>query len=78
MEHTCDNNNNNNNNKINLELFNKFVFQFLRENQRRKTNCISFSIFYENEKRMKVLNIQTKNLLNMKMAVNYLNFIFLY
>ena len=29
--------------------------------------------FYENEKRMKVLKIQTKNLLNMKMVVSYLN-----
>ena len=35
----------------------------------------SFSIFYENEKRMKVLKIQTKNLLSMKMTVNYLNFV---
>ena len=33
--------------------------------------------FYENEKQMKVLNIQRKNLLNMKMVVNYLNFVFL-
>ena len=28
------------------------------------------------KKRMKVLKIQTKNLLNMKMTVNYLNFVF--
>ena len=39
-------------------------------------NCISFSIFYENEKRIKVLKIQRKNLLNMKMVVSYLNFVF--
>ena len=39
-------------------------------------NCISFSIFYDNEKRMRALKIQSKNLLNMKMVVNYLNFVF--
>ena len=33
-------------------------------------------IFYENEKRMKALKIQTKNILNMKMMVNYSNFVF--
>ena len=36
-----------------------------------------FSIFYQNEKRMKALKIQSKNLLNKKMVVNYLNFVFL-
>ena len=35
-----------------------------------------FPFFYENEKRMKVLKIQRKNLLNMKMVVSYLNFVF--
>ena len=39
-------------------------------------NCISFSIFYENVKRIKVLKIKIKNLLNMKMGVNDLNFVF--
>ena len=42
-----------------------------------KRNVFRFPIFYENEKRMKILKIQRKNLLNMKMAVNYLNFVFL-
>ena len=42
----------------------------------KNENCISFSIFYENEKRMKALKIQTKNSLNMKIVVNYLNFAF--
>ena len=37
-------------------------------------NCISFSIFYENEKRIKVLKIQRKNLLNMN--ISYLHFVF--
>ena len=41
-----------------------------------KRTVFRFPIFYENENRMKVLNIQTKNLLNMKMTVNYLNFVF--
>ena len=39
-------------------------------------NCISFFIFYENEKQMIALKIQSKNLLNMKMVDKYLNFVF--
>ena len=38
--------------------------------------CILFSIFYENEKQIRALNIQSKNLLNEKIVVNYLNFVF--
>ena len=41
-----------------------------------KRTVYRFRFFYENVKRMKVLKIQTKNLLNMKMTVNYLNFLF--
>ena len=37
--------------------------------------CI-ISTTYENEKGMKVLKIQTKDLLNMKMAAIYLSFVF--
>ena len=37
---------------------------------------MSFSIFYENEKWMRTSKIQSKNLLNMKIVVNYLNFVF--
>ena len=33
-----------------------------------------FSIFYENEKRMRALKMRTKNSLNMNIVVNYLNF----
>ena len=44
VEQTCENNH-----KVNLDLFNDmfkyFVFQFLHENEKRKMNCISFSIF---------------------------------
>ena len=32
--------------------------------------------FYENEKRMRALKMQSKNLLNVKIVVNYLNFVF--
>ena len=39
-------------------------------------SCISFSFFYENEKRMRKLKIQSKDLLNMKILANYLNFVF--
>ena len=42
-----------------------------------KRTVFRFPFFYENEKRVKVLKIQRKNLLNMKMVVNYLNFVFL-
>ena len=42
-----------------------------------KQTVFRFPFSYENEKRMKLLKIQRKNLLNMKMVVNYLNFIFL-
>ena len=35
-----------------------------------------FHFFYENEKRMRVLKIQSKTLLNMKMIDKYLNFVF--
>ena len=41
-----------------------------------KRNLFRFPFFNENEKRMKALKIQTKNLLNMKMVRNYLNFVF--
>ena len=35
-----------------------------------------FHFFYENEKRMRALKIQSKNLLNTKIRVNYLNIVF--
>ena len=35
-----------------------------------------FHFFYETGKRINVLEIQTENLLNMKMTANYLNFVF--
>ena len=41
-----------------------------------KRTVFRFPFFYENEKGMKVLKIQRKNLLNMKMVISYLNFVF--
>ena len=43
----------------------------------KKQTVFRFPFFYENEKRLKALKIQNKNLLNMEMVVNYLNFFFL-
>ena len=41
-----------------------------------KRTVFRFPFFYENVNQMKVLKIQTNNLLNMKMTVNYLNLVF--
>ena len=45
------------------------------KNEKRTVFCFPFS--NKNEKRMKLLKIQRKNLLNMKTVVNYLDFVFL-
>ena len=43
----------------------------------KKRTAFRFPFFYEKEKRMiPSLKIQSKNLLNIKMVVNYLNFVF--
>ena len=47
------------------------------ETTNEKRTVIRFPCFYENEKRIKALKIQSKYLLNLKMIVNYLNFVFL-
>ena len=44
------------------------------KNQRQTVFRLPF--FYKNEKRMRVLKSQNKTLLNMKMVVKYLNFVF--
>ena len=41
-------------------------------------NCLSFSIFYENEKRIRVLKIQSKNLLKIKNGSQLFEFPFSY
>ena len=56
-------------------LSNSF-FNFFIKMKNEKRTVFRFPFFYENEKRMKVLKIQRKNLLNMKMVVSYLNFVF--
>ena len=47
------------------------------ETTNEKRTVIRFPCFYENEKRIKALKIQSKYLLNLKMIVNYLNCVFL-
>ena len=56
-------------------LSNSFFTSFIKT-KNDKRNVFVFHFFYENVKRIEVLKIQTKNLLNMKMTVNYLNFVF--
>ena len=41
-----------------------------------KRTVFRFPFFYENEKQMRVLKIQSKTLLNMKLVVKSLNFVF--
>ena len=52
------------------------LFNFFIKMKNEKQIVFRFPFSYENEKRRKVLKIQQKNLLNMKMVVNYLNFVF--
>ena len=61
-----------NNCKLNLDNFKQFVFQFHHENEKGRANCICFSMFLWKRK----LRIQIKNLLNMKIVVNYLGLVF--
>ena len=56
-------------------LSNSF-FNFFIKMKNEKQTVFCFPAFYENEKRMKLLKIQKNNLLNMKMVVSYLNFVF--
>ena len=55
-------------------LSNLFFNFFIKVKSEKRT---VFRCFYENEKQMKVLKIQRKNLLNIRMVVSYLNFVFL-
>ena len=56
-------------------LSNSFFNSFMKM-KNEKWTVFRFPFFYENEKRMRVLKIQSKTLLNMKMVVKYLNFVF--
>ena len=55
---------------------NDSFFNFFIKMKNEKRTVFRFSFSYEDEKRMKVLKIQRKNLLNMKIVVSYLNFVF--
>ena len=56
-------------------LSHSFFNSFMKMNNEKWT-AFCFPFFYENEKRMRVLKIQSKTLLNMKMVVKYLKFVF--
>ena len=62
--------------KLILICLSNSFFNFFIKMKNEKRTVFRFPFFYENEKRMKVLKIQRKNLLNMKMVVSYLNFVF--
>ena len=57
-------------------FLNNCFFNFFMKTKNEKWTVFRFTYFYENEKRMTALKIQSKNLLNMKMEVNYLHFVF--
>ena len=63
--------------KLILICLSNSFFNFFIKMKNVKRNVFRFPFFYENEKRMKVLKIQRKNLLSMEMVVNYFNFVFL-
>ena len=62
--------------KLILICLSNLFFNFFIKMKNKKRTVSRFPFSYENEKRMKVLKIQRKNLLNMKMVVSYLNFVF--
>ena len=62
--------------KLILICLNNSFFNSFMKTKNEKRNLFRFPFFNENEKQMKALKIQTKNLLNMKMVRNYLNFVF--
>ena len=45
------------------------------EMKNEKRNVFCFPVFYKNEKQMRALRIQSKNLVNMKTAFDPLNFV---
>ena len=62
--------------KLILICLSNSFFNFFMKMKNEKLTVFRFPLFYENKKRIKVFKIQRKNLLNMKMVVNYLNFVF--
>ena len=63
--------------KLILICLSNSFFNFFIKMKNEKRTVFRFPFSYENEKRMKVLKIQSKNLLNMRMVVSYLDFVFL-
>ena len=62
--------------KLILICLSNLFFNFFIKKKNEKRTVFRFRFFYENEKRIKVLKIQRKDLLNMKMVVSYLIFVF--
>ena len=62
-----------------LTCLSNSIFNFFIKMKKKKRTLLCFPFSYEKEKRMKLLKIQRKNLLNVKMVVSYLvaNFLFL-
>ena len=59
-----------------LIFLNSSFFNFFMKMKNEKWTVFRFPFFYQNEERMRLLKIQSKTLLNMKMVVKYLNFVF--
>ena len=62
--------------KLILICLSNSFFNFFIKMKNEKRTVFRFPFFCENEKRIKLLKIQRKNLLNVKMVVSYLNFVF--
>ena len=62
--------------KLILICLSNSFFNFFIKMKNEKRTVFRFPFSYENEKRMKVLKIQRKNLVNIEMVVTYLNFVF--
>ena len=56
-------------------LSNSFFNSFMKMKNEKRT-VFRFPFFYKNEKRIRVLKIQSKTLLNIKIVVKYLNVVF--
>ena len=54
--------------KLILICLSNLFFNFFIKMKNEKQTVFRFPFFYENEKRMKVFKIETKNLSNMKMT----------
>ena len=60
-----------------LSLSNSFFHSFMKiKNEKWTVFGLSFSFFMKINNQWRPLKIQNKNLLNMKIVVNYLNFVF--